>query len=87
MWEGLAVLHKLQQGAFPSPISAMERDRISYQIVTFRWENGLLFRMWPDGARRIVPRPDERASLVRQVHKELGHFGVRSIHSMLRSQY
>lgn len=50
-------------------------------------ENGLLFQVWADGARRILPRPDQRASLVRQVHEELGHFGVRKTHSMLPSQY
>ena len=32
VWEDLAVLHKLQQGTFPSPISSMERDRISHRI-------------------------------------------------------
>ena len=35
----------------------------------------------------MVPRPDQRAQLVRQVHEELGHFGVRRTHSMLRNQY
>lgn len=87
VWKDLAVLHKLQQGTFPLAISAMERDRVSHRVARFRWENGLLFRVWPDGARRIVPRPDQKASLVRQVHEELGHFGVRRTHSMLRSQY
>ena len=65
----------------------MERDRIGHRITRFRWENGLLFRLWSDGTRRIVPRPDQRASLVRQVHEELGHFGIRRTHSMLRGQY
>ena len=35
----------------------------------------------------MVPRPDQRVQLVRQVHEELGHFGVRRTHSMLRNQY
>jgi len=87
VWEDLAVLHKLQQGSFPLAISAMERDRISHRVARFRSNNGLLFRVWPDGTRRIVPRPNQRASLVRQVHEELGHFGVCRTHSMLRSQY
>ena len=83
----LAVLDKLQQGTFPSPISTMERDRISHQEARIHWENGLLFRVWPDGARRIVPKPNQRVSLVRQVHEELGHFRVRRTHSMLRNKY
>ena len=52
----------------------MTRVRIGHRIIRFRWESGLLFRLWPDGPRRIVPRPDQRVSLLRQVHEELGHF-------------
>jgi hypothetical protein len=76
VWEDQAVLHKLQQGIFPLGLSAMERDRVSHRITRFRWTNGLLFRVWPNGTRHIVPRPDQRASLVRQMHEELRHFGV-----------
>ena len=87
VWEDQAVLHKLQQGIFPLGLSAMERDKVSHRITRFCWSNGLLFRVWPNGTRRIVPRPDQRASLVRQVHEELGHFGVRTTHFMLCNQY
>ena len=87
MWEDLAVLHKLQQGTFLSPICVIEGDKISHRVARFRCDNGLLFLMWPHGVRSIVPRPNQRDSLVRQVHVELGHFGVRRTHSMLRNQY
>ena len=82
IWEDLPVLHKLQQGPFLLSISAMERDRIGHQITSFRWENGFLFRLWPDETRRIVTRPDQKASLVRYVHAELGHFGIHMTHSV-----
>ena len=84
VWEDVVSLHKLQHGVFPIPISAMERDRVSHRVARFHWVNDLLFRVWPNGTRRIVPRLDQRASLVRQVHEELEHFGVRRTHSMLR---
>ena len=45
IWEDLSILHKLQQGTFPSSTSAMERDRIGHRISRFRLENGLLFRL------------------------------------------
>ena len=32
VWEDVANLHKLQHGAFPTPISTMERDRVSYRV-------------------------------------------------------
>ena len=87
VWKDLAVLHKLQQGTFLSPISTMERDRISHRVARFNWDNSLLFRVWPPGAGRIVPRPNWRASLVRQVHEELRHFRLHVTHSILRNQY
>ena len=65
----------------------MERDRISHRVARFRWDNDLLFRVWSDGVRHIVPRSNQRASLLRQMHEELGHFGVRMTHTMLRNQY
>ena len=87
IWEDLLILHKLQHGTFPLSILAMERDMIGHRITRFRWDNGLLFQLWPDRARRIVPMPDQRASLVRQMHEVLGHFGIRMTHSMLHGQY
>ena len=35
----------------------------------------------------IVPRLDQRAFLVWQMHEELGHFGIRRTHSIVRGQY
>ena len=60
-WEDVPVLHKLQQGILPPALSAIERDRVGHQIARFGWKNGLLFRVWLDGTRHIVPRPDQRA--------------------------
>ena len=65
----------------------MERDKIGHRITRFRCENGLLFRLWLDGIRRIVPRLDQRASLVRQIHEKFGHFGIRRTHSIMHGQY
>ena len=47
----------------------------------------MLFWLWLEGARRIVPRVDQRAPLVQQVHEEFGYFEVRRLHSMLCNQY
>jgi hypothetical protein len=60
VWEDQTILYKLQQGIFPVEVSAMERDRVSHQIIWFCWANGLLFRVWPNGTMCIVPRPDQR---------------------------
>ena len=47
----------------------------------------MIFRRWRDGTRKVDPRPDHRLQLVRQVHEELDHFGVRRTHSILQNQY
>ena len=36
---------------------------------------------------RIVHLPAQQESLVMHAHEELGHFGVRHIHSLLEGQY
>ena len=43
----------------------------------FHWEIDSLFWLVSDGTMRIVPRPNQKASLVRQVHEEFGRFGIR----------
>jgi hypothetical protein len=65
----------------------MERNRSVHQIIKCRWDNGLLFCLWSDGRRRIVTTPNQRASLVRQMHEELDHFCIRKIHSILHAEY
>ena len=35
----------------------------------------------------MVSKLDQQASLVQQMHKELGHLGIRKTHSMLCNQY
>lgn len=40
-----------------------------------------------DGNRCIVPKPNQRASLVQQIHKEIGYFKMCKIDSILYNQY
>ena len=77
----------MQRGVFPPGATSHERDRIAHRMVRFHWEGGMIFRRWCNGTRKVVSRPNQRLQLVRQVHEELGHFGVRRTHSMLQNQY
>lgn len=86
-WSNLPIFHKSKHKAFPTSISAMEHDRISYQIARFYWESRLLFCMWLDGAKYTIPMINQCVPLVQQIHKELNHFGVSRTHSMLCNQY
>ncbi len=87
VWKDQGVLYRLQHGQFLPNTLSQERDRIVHRMARFHWEGDLMFRRWPDGTRRVVPRPEQRLQLIRQVHEDLGHFGVRRTHSMLRGQY
>jgi hypothetical protein len=87
VWKDQGVLHCLQHGEFLPNILPQEKDRIAHRMVRFHWEGGLIFYRWPDGTRKVVPRPDQRLQLIQQVHEELSHFGVRHTHSMLRGLY
>jgi len=87
VWRDQGILYRLQHGKFLPNTTPQERDRIAHMVGRFHWEGGLMFRRWLDGSRRVVPRPDQRLQLIRQVHEDLGHFGVRQLHSMLRGQY
>ncbi len=87
VWKDNGLLYRLQQGEFPPNITYQERDRITHRMARFRWKDDLIFRIWLDGTRRVVPRPTQRFQLIQQVHEDLGHFGVRRTHAMLRGQY
>ena len=87
MWKDQGILYRLQRGEFLPNTTSQEKGRIAHRVARFHWENGLIFRRWQDGTRRVVPKPEQRLQLIRQMHEDLGHFGVGRTHSMLRGQY
>ena len=61
MWRDQGILHQMHHGDFPPGSTPKERDWIVHHIARFHWENRLVFQRWPDGTRKVVPRPDQRA--------------------------
>jgi hypothetical protein len=87
VWKDQGVLHRLQHGEFLPDTLSQERDCIVHRMARFHWEGGLIFCRWPNGARKVVPRPNQCLQLIQQVHEELGYFGIQCTHSMLHGLY
>ncbi len=68
-------------------VSAADKTRVCRRAKSYRWAGDLLWRLMPDGSRRLVPLPAVRASLVEQAHSSAGHWGVRRTASSLAHTY
>jgi transposase InsO family protein len=47
----------------------------------------VLYRIMPDGARRVVPAHADRAAIIIKQHELCGHFGIRRTASLLLTNY
>jgi hypothetical protein len=82
IWEDTDCLTLLQQGTLPDAVSVEEGKRIRKRASHYCWkEQKLCFK------NLLVPRPEERMSLVRQMHEDLGHFGEQRTLAEIRRRY
>ena len=51
--------------------------QLNHRMAPSRWKDDLIFPIWLDGTRRVVPKPTQHFELIQQVHEDYGHFGVR----------
>jgi hypothetical protein len=79
------VLEFLRTSMVPCMVSAKERDHVLQRAKRYWLEGTHILQVWEDGRVRIVPHPTQRGCIVRHAHEELGHFGVKRIHSLLHS--
>jgi transposase InsO family protein len=64
-----------------------ERDSIWHQARGYRFENGVLYKRTSDGTEKVVPRPEHHANLIRRVHQDVDHYGVKKTYSLLEPTY
>ena len=83
IWEDSTTLHLLQHSAYPPGVTAAVRTRASKRLRYYTWRGGKLYFLMPDGATRLVPRPEERRALIRDAHARTGHFGTRRTYALL----
>jgi hypothetical protein len=83
IWHDAVALHLLQQGTFPSDVSAAEKSRVNKRLQYYTWRDGKVLRLMPDNSTRVVSPPSERLQLVKNCHDRTGHFGIRRTTALL----
>jgi hypothetical protein len=62
IWNDAVALHCLQEGSFPSDVSAAEKSRVNKRLQYYTWRDGKLLRVMPDSSTRVVPPPADACS-------------------------
>jgi len=70
IWEDADCLTLLRGGVLPDAVDFEETKRIRKRASNYCWkEHKLFFKTL------LIPKPEERVSLVKRMHEDLGHFG------------
>jgi transposase InsO family protein len=83
----LATMRYLRTKQHNSSSSPTEQRRIVKRARNYVWANDQLWRVMPDGTRRLCPLPEARQDLIRQAHIQLGHYGERRTLALLTLTY
>jgi hypothetical protein len=82
IWEDTNCLMLLRDGVLPDTVDFEEGKRIKKRASNYCWkEHKLFFKAL------LVPKPEDRVSLVRQMHEDLGHFGEQRTLAKIRRRY
>ncbi len=69
----------LKEGVLSDALDFEESKRIRKRASNYCWKEQKLFFK-----TLLVPKPEERVSLVRQMHEDLGHFGEQRMLAEIR---
>jgi len=72
----------LKEGVLPDEVDFEEGKRIKKRASNYCWKEQKLFFK-----ALLVPKPEERVSLVRRMHEDLGHFGEQRTLVEVRRRY
>ena len=81
------VLQFLATKQLPAGLDARGNWRIQKRARHFQLNGTELIRVMADGTRLIVPPPNQRVQLIKQMHEQAGHFGVKRTKNLLQSSY
>lgn len=87
IWHDRSAMHTLQNGTLPEGLSTADRSRVTKRLAYYVWRGDTLLRRMPDGALKQVPRPEERPALIKQLHNQCGHFGIRRTAALVLNSY
>ncbi len=82
IWEDTDCLMFLKEGVLPDAVDYEEAKRIRKRANNYCWKEQKLFFK-----ALLVPKSEERVSLVRQMHEDLGHFGEQRTLAEVRRRY
>jgi len=82
IWGDAVCLGLLKNGALPDSVDLEESKRARKRVSNYCWKEQ---RLYFKGL--LVPKPEERMSLVSQMHEDLGHFGEQRTLAEIRRRY
>ncbi len=82
IWEDIKCLMLLKEGVLSDAVDFEESKRIRKRANNYYWKEQKLFFK-----TLFVPKPEERVSLVKQMHEDLGHFGEQRTLAEVRRRY
>lgn len=86
IWSDTHALGALSTGEL-GDWGAAERTRVAKRMKLYAKITDTIYRLFPNGVKRIVPMPADRAKLIADTHATTGHFGVKRTHSLLLLKY
>jgi len=82
IWEDTDCLTLLKEGVLLDAVDFEESKRIRKRASNYCWKEQKFFFK-----ALLVPKPEERMSLVRRMHEDLGHFGEQRTLVEIRRRY
>jgi hypothetical protein len=82
IWQDMDCLTLLKEGVLADTGNLEENRRIRRRVSNYCWKEQKLFFK-----NLVVPRPEERLPLVRQMHEDIGHFGEHRTLAEIRRRY
>lgn len=87
IWHDEPVMAYLRHGTYPDDATAPEKDRIWHRAQGYHFQEDVLRKRLSSGEVKIVPKPEQRVNLIRRVHLDVGHYGVKKTYSLLEPIY
>ncbi|PNH01098.1 Retrovirus-related Pol polyprotein from transposon [Tetrabaena socialis] len=87
IWDDASTMHLLRHGTPPKDIDSNEIRRITRRGRRYRMQGDQLLSLTVDGKAKRVPPPPDRIELVKRMHEETGHLGVRRTLALLLTSF
>ncbi len=85
IYDDAPIIAYLQVGEVPIGLTPKKSDHVMHRAKRFKWEGNSLLQMSVDGQVNVMLCLEQCENLVRNVHEELGHFGVRQAYNLLQT--